>query len=1181
MASCSYIDALTTTPLKTTMATRKTAATRGRAANPTAPARLTRAAAARSPSVAVEPPASPKHATTETTKARKPLINRNNIPLPVSKVSKVKASPKQIVDDDNSKAFLRIRPNVDDTEHDATPYLKSLSATTVQMTDLSGTNRIRLHPQAQLYTFSHVFPPETHQAEFFTKTTLPLVYDLLQGQNGLIFTYGVTNSGKTYTIQGGSQPDTAGLLPRTLDVVFNSLEGMHSNAPYRPVRRAGVEHASYDDPRSTLPEMSDEKTIADVLGELTQQDVDPTTVKVDKNYEYSIWISYAEVYNEKVYDLLSSDATEGDGASVCATPQGSGGVPHSGTVKKLPRATSTTWSNVASLATSSSADVLLVKRKALALKSDTESGGKYVSGLKCVRVSSTEEAKRVFRTGNINRRVFGTLANAVSSRSHGIFTLRAVRVHRGDCSDVSVSRLSIVDLAGSERSKNTHNTGIRLREAGNINKSLMVLGQCMEAMRSNQRRLAASLAAPGRGGLDVNNPGASIKLAIVPFRHSKLTELFQDFFVGDREGRAVMIVNVNPYDTGFDENSHVMRFAALAKGVTTAPAAAPLKASVRHVPPTARPGHAARTIHAPHRRKVTISTGGINSRKPSEAHLEIVEEDEESDEDNNEPSDLLVDALFEELEDLRIKLYESEMRCAVVEAETREEVMQEMEARMIDMERIFAKRLKHSVDQNDAKIDAKIDMLHQFGAFNGKVDYSESGDASFESRDTENSLQDASGTLQEVDDDDENEDDLSDDPIADLNEEKQTNSSFQDSVVESPLRPKVLSKSEKKRLGSGPPIIGLRDEDMAIDEMDADETMTIGDDDEDEDDEDEEEEIILLDDETDEVSSSDNDEGEDDEEEWTPSPKAASKGFKTDAKPEQTDIFKTSSKTRPKSSMGVSSLQKKMDFLSLFEDEDDETKNETAITDFDHDNANQGGSRDSSPPAKGKKSLDHLTAYDYEHVYEPAALNADLRWQWAQNIRNFTLTEDSFILLDALEKDADDLRLAKPRLCLEIGSGSGCISAFVGKMLGSNCLCICTDINEHASRCTSMTGRQNNISLEPILSSLSDALDYRISGGVDLLLFNPPYVPTIIEEAADAQEGRDIQGSWAGGKSGMDITNRVLDNLKASLHFAQDLLLSEADVLETTLVHGSLLPCRRQGKRCALDSTKNERAEFR
>ena len=128
---------------------------------------------------------------------------------------------------------MRIRPKGDVCDESVTPYLKSMSDTSVQMTDLSGGNRIRLHPQAQVYTFNHVFPPEINQSEFFTKTALPLVQDLLQGQNSLIFAYGVTNSGKTYTIQGGTEPGTTGVLPRTLDVVFNSLEGMHSNAPVR------------------------------------------------------------------------------------------------------------------------------------------------------------------------------------------------------------------------------------------------------------------------------------------------------------------------------------------------------------------------------------------------------------------------------------------------------------------------------------------------------------------------------------------------------------------------------------------------------------------------------------------------------------------------------------------------------------------------------------------------------------------------------------------------------------------------------------------------------------------------------------------------------------------------------------------------------------------------------------
>jgi len=110
-----------------------------------------------------------------------------------------------------------------------------------------------------------------------------------------------------------------------------------------------------------------------------------------------------------------------------------------------------------------------------------------------------------------------------------------------DPTSLQISRLTLVDLAGSERTKHTHTTGDRLKEAGNINKSLMVLGQCMEVMRSNQRKLAASLSqeTSGKDGR-VDTRDVKRNLAVVPFRHSKLTEALMDYFVSD--GRTVSMV---------------------------------------------------------------------------------------------------------------------------------------------------------------------------------------------------------------------------------------------------------------------------------------------------------------------------------------------------------------------------------------------------------------------------------------------------------------------------------------------------------------------------------------------------------------------------------------------------------------------------------------------------------------
>ena len=125
-------------------------------------------------------------------------------------------------------------------ESRSAPYLESLSETAVRMLDpsrddahnYSGIPRFRLSaaPTSSIYTFTHVFPPSTQQTDFFVKTTLPLVRNLLDGEDGLLFAYGVTNSGKTYTMQGGSHESSAGILPRAIDVLFNSIEGLQGSS---------------------------------------------------------------------------------------------------------------------------------------------------------------------------------------------------------------------------------------------------------------------------------------------------------------------------------------------------------------------------------------------------------------------------------------------------------------------------------------------------------------------------------------------------------------------------------------------------------------------------------------------------------------------------------------------------------------------------------------------------------------------------------------------------------------------------------------------------------------------------------------------------------------------------------------------------------------------------------------
>ena len=95
---------------------------------------------------------------------------------------------------------------------------------------------------------------------------------------------------------------------------------------------------------------------------------------------------------------------------------------------------------------------------------------------------------------------------------------------------ISISQLSLVDLAGSERTARTQCKGDRLREANNINANLMVLRTCMETLRDNQ---------------------TSDSVKIVPYRDSKLTHLFKNYF--DGEGRVCMVVCVSPCNKDYDE----------------------------------------------------------------------------------------------------------------------------------------------------------------------------------------------------------------------------------------------------------------------------------------------------------------------------------------------------------------------------------------------------------------------------------------------------------------------------------------------------------------------------------------------------------------------------------------------------------------------------------------------------
>ncbi|KAM6945487.1 methyltransferase N6AMT1 [Aplochiton taeniatus] len=132
--------------------------------------------------------------------------------------------------------------------------------------------------------------------------------------------------------------------------------------------------------------------------------------------------------------------------------------------------------------------------------------------------------------------------------------------------------------------------------------------------------------------------------------------------------------------------------------------------------------------------------------------------------------------------------------------------------------------------------------------------------------------------------------------------------------------------------------------------------------------------------------------------------------------------------------------------------------------------------------------------------------------------------EDSFLLIDALEQDALLLQKRRPCVCLEVGSGSGVVSAFLASVVGPSASYFCTDVNPAAAQCTMETSHCNGVSLQPVVTDLVESLLPRLGGKVDLLLFNPPYVVTPPEEVSC----RGIEAAWAGGRRGREVIDRFI-----------------------------------------------------
>ncbi|KAL8961325.1 MAG: hypothetical protein Q9193_002103 [Seirophora villosa] len=290
-----------------------------------------------------------------------------------------------------------------------------------------------------------------HQEDIYNALGEEFLDHNFEGYHTCIFAYGQTGSGKSYTMMG--TPTNPGLIPRTCEDLFQRIES-----------------------------------------------------SVSPNISYTVRVSYFEVYNEHVRDLLG--------------PQ--------------PR---------------SSDHPFYLKIR----ESPTE--GPYIKDLTDLPVKNYHELLRCMRLGDNNRTTASTKMNDTSSRSHAVFTIILKQIHHDLATDSTTERLArirLVDLAGSERAKATEATGARLREGSNINKSLTTLG-----------RVIAALADPKHSR--VHNGGKNRSKDVVPYRDSILTWLLKDSLGGN--SKTAMIACIAPSD--YDETLSTLRYADQAKHIRT------------------------------------------------------------------------------------------------------------------------------------------------------------------------------------------------------------------------------------------------------------------------------------------------------------------------------------------------------------------------------------------------------------------------------------------------------------------------------------------------------------------------------------------------------------------------------------------------------------------------------------
>ncbi|XP_063881063.1 kinesin-like protein KIF20B [Scylla paramamosain] len=603
---------------------------------------------------------------------------------------------------ENLRVYLRVRPRLEgEVQQNEDTQVDILDERSVILTAPTCSNTFKnsvrgISKLTHKFTFTHVYGPSTTQEDLFRSSTLNLVTDFVSGQNCLLFTYGATNSGKTFTVQG--TPEDAGLLPRTVQHIFALIgENHYPKNDLKPkfccnVTRLEEQDVIKEEEKresifkipSNLTTTFSQSTLSILKGSMCEDSVNTTECSIASHNTteagvspvldsinttsgtsdttgdlaslgttlYAVFVSFAEIYNEYIFDLLEKiTISKGN------------------------------------------------KRNPLMLGEDYN-GAVYIKGLNEVRVKTAEEALQLVNIGRQNLHFAATRLNHNSSRSHCIFTVKLVRLADADNPHIArVSVLSLCDLAGAERAAKTCSTHDRLKESGNINTSLLTLSRCIEALRCNQTQ---------KGG----------KKVPVPYRDSKLTRLFQSFLLG--KGKAAMIVNISKMPLLFDETLQVLKFSAVAKQVAITQAK---ESEVQVVQPSRRVSRLSKMVRQSlkgngrlsvpwGKARGSITFGESVCEGNEDREQEIVPEDLlEEDEDENEEEDERVEGLIQVINKLKEGLVREHKEKLDLEERLRQELCKEFSQQLVEIQNSWSQRLKDQEGLYEELTECKIQAL--------------------------------------------------------------------------------------------------------------------------------------------------------------------------------------------------------------------------------------------------------------------------------------------------------------------------------------------------------------------------------------------------------------------------------------------------------------------------------------